>query len=93
MTAIHALVVALCIPPLRKQRMGRGWPVFAARRTNNMHIHTLVVGACSDAGVPVLVDGAHSVGSLYDLKVPELGCSYFVSTLHKWLCTPKVQAL
>jgi isopenicillin-N epimerase len=46
---------------------------------------------CSAAGVPVLVDGAHSVGSLYDLKVPELGCSYFVSTLHKWLCTPKVR--
>ena len=45
---------------------------------------------CSDAGVPVLVDGAHSVGALHDLRVPDLGCAYFVSTLHKWLCTPKV---
>lgn len=42
------------------------------------------------AGVPVLVDGAHSVGALLDLKVPQLGADYFVSTLHKWLCTPKV---
>jgi hypothetical protein len=38
----------------------------------------------------VLVDGAHSVGALQELKVPDLGCAYFVSTLHKWLCTPKV---
>lgn len=40
--------------------------------------------------MPVLVDGAHSVGSLADLQVPQLGCDFFVSTLHKWLCTPKV---
>lgn len=45
---------------------------------------------CRSAGVPVLVDGAHSVGSLADLQVPQLGCDFFVSTLHKWLCTPKV---
>lgn len=38
----------------------------------------------------MLVDGAHSVGALQELKVPDLGCAYFVSTLHKWLCTPKV---
>lgn len=35
----------------------------------------------------VIVDGAHSFG-LLDFKVPELGCDYFGTSLHKFLSAP-----
>lgn len=38
-------------------------------------------------GIEVLVDGAHSF-ALLDYKVPELGCDYWGTSLHKWLCGP-----
>jgi selenocysteine lyase/cysteine desulfurase len=53
-------------------------------------IRAVSVDVCREAGVPVLVDGAHAVGSLPDLAIPSLGCQYYTSNLHKWMCTPKV---
>jgi len=38
-------------------------------------------------GVEVIVDGAHSFG-LLDFKIPELGCDYFGTSLHKFLSAP-----
>jgi selenocysteine lyase/cysteine desulfurase len=38
-------------------------------------------------GAEVLCDGAHSFG-LMDFKVPELGCDYFGTSLHKFLSAP-----
>ncbi|MCB0520504.1 MAG: aminotransferase class V-fold PLP-dependent enzyme [Saprospiraceae bacterium] len=38
-------------------------------------------------GIEVLVDAAHSFGHL-DYKIPELGCDYLGTSLHKWLCAP-----
>ncbi len=38
-------------------------------------------------GVEVLVDGAHSF-ALLDYKIPDLGCDYWGTSLHKWLCGP-----
>ena len=38
-------------------------------------------------GIEVLADGAHSFG-LMDFKVPELGCDYFGTSLHKFLSAP-----
>ncbi|MFT4032354.1 MAG: aminotransferase class V-fold PLP-dependent enzyme [Siphonobacter sp.] len=38
-------------------------------------------------GIEVLVDGAHSFVHL-DYKVPDLGCDYFGTSLHKWLSAP-----
>jgi selenocysteine lyase/cysteine desulfurase len=38
-------------------------------------------------GLEVIVDGAHSFG-LLDFKVPELGCDYFGTSLHKFLSAP-----
>lgn len=35
----------------------------------------------------VIVDGAHSFG-LLDFKIPELGCDYFGTSLHKFLSAP-----
>jgi len=38
-------------------------------------------------GVEVLCDGAHSFG-LLDFKIPDLGCDYFGTSLHKFLSAP-----
>jgi selenocysteine lyase/cysteine desulfurase len=38
-------------------------------------------------GIDSLVDGAHTFGHL-DFKIPDLGCDYFGTSLHKWLCAP-----
>ncbi len=38
-------------------------------------------------GIEVIVDGAHSFG-LLDFKVPDLGCDYFGTSLHKFLSAP-----
>lgn len=53
--------------------------VFPVRRISDLaHRH----------GIEVVVDGAHAVGQL-DFKVSELGCDYYGTSLHKWLCAPK----
>src|SRR6201996_1888833 len=38
-------------------------------------------------GIEVVADGAHSFG-LLDFKVPDLGCDYFGTSLHKFLSAP-----
>lgn len=38
-------------------------------------------------GIEVVVDGAHSFG-LLDYKIPDLGCDYFGTSLHKFLSAP-----
>jgi selenocysteine lyase/cysteine desulfurase len=38
-------------------------------------------------GVEVIVDGAHSLGQM-NVDVKDLGCDYYGSSLHKWLCAP-----
>jgi len=38
-------------------------------------------------GIEVLVDGAHSFGHI-EYKIPDLGCDYFGTSLHKWMCAP-----
>ena len=38
-------------------------------------------------GIEVIVDGAHSFG-LLDFKIPDLGCDYFGTSLHKFLSAP-----
>ena len=38
-------------------------------------------------GIEVLVDGAHSFG-LLDFSIPDLGCDYFGTSLHKFLSGP-----
>ena len=39
-------------------------------------------------GIEVIVDGAHSFAH-FDFKQSDLGCDYYGSSLHKWLCAPK----
>ena len=38
-------------------------------------------------GVQVMVDGAHAFAH-FDFKLPDLGCDYYGTSLHKWLSTP-----
>jgi selenocysteine lyase/cysteine desulfurase len=38
-------------------------------------------------GIEVIADGAHSFAH-FSFKIPDLGCDYFASSLHKWLYAP-----
>jgi selenocysteine lyase/cysteine desulfurase len=40
-----------------------------------------------NAGIPVIVDGAHALGQ-FDFKLSDLGCDYYAVSLHKWLTAP-----
>ena len=46
------------------------------------------VPALSATGVPVLIDGAQSIGAV-PVDVRELGCDYYAASGQKWLCGPE----
>jgi selenocysteine lyase/cysteine desulfurase len=46
-----------------------------------------IADAAHQRGIEVIVDGAHSFAH-FDFRVPDLGCDYFASSLHKWLYAP-----
>lgn len=46
-----------------------------------------IVALGRSRGIPVIVDGAHSVAH-FDFKLSDLDCDYFATSLHKWLFAP-----
>ncbi len=46
-----------------------------------------VVQMAREKGVPVIVDGAHSLAH-HDFKLSDLDCDYYATSLHKWLFAP-----
>ena len=48
-----------------------------------------IVQLCHKKGVPVLIDGAHALGTL-PLNLTVLKADYYVGNAHKWLTCPKV---
>jgi len=46
-----------------------------------------IVDMAHARGVPVMVDGAHAFGHI-EFRIPDLGCDYYGTSLHKWLGVP-----
>lgn len=46
-----------------------------------------IIKAAHRQGIEVILDAAHTFGQ-FDFKVPDLGCDYMGTSLHKWLCAP-----
>jgi len=46
-----------------------------------------IVACCRDAGVPVLVDGAHAPG-MVDLHIDDIDADWYAGNLHKWIGAP-----
>lgn len=50
-----------------------------------------LVPAVHDAGLPVLIDGAHAPGQI-DVDLETLGADFWSGNMHKWVCSPRACA-
>ncbi|MEY3432649.1 MAG: hypothetical protein RL131_585 [Bacteroidota bacterium] len=46
-----------------------------------------IADAAHQRGIEVIADGAHTFAHL-NFSIPDLGCDYFATSLHKWLSAP-----
>ncbi|RMH00867.1 MAG: aminotransferase class V-fold PLP-dependent enzyme [Planctomycetota bacterium] len=46
-----------------------------------------VAALARERGIPLLVDGAHAFAH-FAFKLSDLGCDFYATSLHKWLCAP-----
>ncbi|XP_064627884.1 uncharacterized protein LOC135487744 [Lineus longissimus] len=47
-----------------------------------------IIDICHERGVPVMVDGAHTIPNI-PLNLTRLNPDYYIANCHKWLCCPK----
>jgi isopenicillin-N epimerase len=50
-----------------------------------------LVPAVHDAGLPVLIDGAHAPGQI-EVDLETLGADFWSGNMHKWVCSPRACA-
>jgi isopenicillin-N epimerase len=50
-----------------------------------------IVNEMKARNIETIVDGAHSVGMI-PLDIENIGCAFYTSNCHKWLCAPKGSA-
>ena len=91
--------VDLQLPSEDKQSLIDAFSAAISSKTKLVHItHVInwngqvmpvseIAEAAHASGAEVLVDGAHSFAHL-DFTIPDLGCDYFGTSLHKWLSAP-----
>ena len=51
-----------------------------------------LVPAVHDAGLPVLIDGAHAPGQV-EVDLETLGADFWSGNMHKWVCSPRACAV
>jgi selenocysteine lyase/cysteine desulfurase len=91
--------ISFDFPVENDEQIVQAFEAAMTRRTRLLHItHVInwvgqvmpvkkIAAMAKKHGVEVLVDGAHSFG-LLDFKIPDLGCDYFGTSLHKFLSAP-----
>jgi selenocysteine lyase/cysteine desulfurase len=93
---IKLVWVNLQLPSEDNAYMANGYIKAFTARTKVVHLTHIInwngqiipvrqiADAAHQKGIEVLVDGAHSFAH-FEFKVPDLGCDYFGTSLHKWL--------
>lgn len=96
---IKLVWVDLQLPSEQEQEMVNAFTAQFTPKTKLVHVTHIInwcgqilpvrkiADAAHQAGIEVLVDGAHSF-ALLDFKIPDLGADYFGTSLHKWLSAP-----
>ncbi len=91
--------ISVPLQPTSDDEVVSRFAVAMTPRTKLLHVshminitgHVLPVRKISDLahahGAEVVVDAAHSFAHI-DFKVPDLGCDYLGTSLHKWMCSP-----
>ncbi|XP_022108998.1 probable L-cysteine desulfhydrase, chloroplastic isoform X2 [Acanthaster planci] len=71
-------------------KAGTRLAVFDHVPSNTAYIQPIkeLIDICHGRGVPVLIDGAHTLGAL-PLALDALGADFYTSNAHKWFCNPK----
>lgn len=96
---IKLVWVDLQLPSENEEEMVSAFTTQFSSKTKLVHITHIInwcgqilpvrkiAEAAHQAGIEVLVDGAHSF-ALLDFNIPDLGADYFGTSLHKWLSAP-----
>jgi selenocysteine lyase/cysteine desulfurase len=91
--------VDLPLPVLNDEEVVRMYTSAFSSRTKVVHVTHLInwtgqilpikriAEEAHKRNIEVIGDGAHTLAH-FDFKIPDLGCDYFASSLHKWMSAP-----